>query len=131
MPELEFLRPELSQEDLSWSTHRDEGELAVDIFENDKALFVKTAIAGVKPEDLSLSLSQDLLTIRGQRTDEHSNEGHNYLTRECHWGAFSRSIILPSNVRTDKAEAIFRAGILLIKLPKSEKKQSIKFRVEE
>ena len=130
-PELEFLRPELSSTDLPWSTHRDEGELAVDIFENDQALFVKTAIAGVKPEDLSLALSQDLLTIRGQRTDEHQTEGHNYLTRECHWGVFSRSIILPSNVQTDKAEAVFRAGILLIKLPKAEKKQSIKFRVEE
>lgn len=131
MPELEFLRPELSSADLPWSTHRDEGELAVDIFENDQALFVKTAIAGVKPEDLSLSLSQDLLTIRGRRREEEQTAGHTYLTRECHWGAFSRSIILPSNVRTDKAEAVFRSGILLIKLPKSEKKQSIKFRVEE
>lgn len=129
---LEFLRPDNSMQDTSWLTRHDEGELAVDVYENEKAIFVKTAIAGVKPEDLELSLSHDMLTIRGKRhEDVNGEEDYRWLSRECHWGAFSRSIILPSDVRFDKAEAIFKNGILMIKLPKSSKTNSIKLRVED
>ena len=131
--DLEFLRPDANHTaDTSWLTRHDEGELAVDVYENDRAIFVKTAIAGVKPEDLSLSLAADTLTIKGKRHDEHApGAGHQYLTRECHWGAFSRTIILPCEVNIAKAEANFKSGLLLIKLPKVNKENNIKLRVEE
>ena len=131
---LEFLRPESSpiNAGLPWLAHHDEGELAVDVLETEKAIFVKTAIAGVKPEDLSLTLSHDMLTIRGTRHDEtNSNEECRYLSQECHWGAFSRSIILPAEVNVSKAEAIFKSGILAIKLPKQHRENEIRVRVEE
>jgi len=125
---LEFLRPE-SHSEIPWLTRSDEGELAVDVYETDKAIFVKTAIAGVKPENLSLSLTHDMLTIKGKRYDEET-EKRNYLCQECHWGAFSRTIILPAEINVTKAEAIFRGGILSIKLPKT-KGGNIKLKVEE
>lgn len=129
MPDLSFLRPESVSAPHLPLTRHEEGELAVDIFETDKAIFVKTAIAGVKPEDLSLSLTHDVLTIRGRRSDEHTGEHRTFLAQECHWGPFSRTVILPAEVKTDKAEAIFKNGILVIKLPK--KSNEIKLKVEE
>ena len=133
MPNLEFLRPDTAQAtEPALLTRHDEGELAVDVYENTKAIFVKTAIAGVKPEDLSLSLTADMLTIKGKRHDEHApGEGHQYLTRECHWGQFSRAIILPAEINVVKAEAIFKSGILVIKLPKVSQENNIKLKVEE
>ena len=108
MPELEFLRPDTAREDSPWQLSRDEGELAVDVYETDRAIVVKTAIAGVKPEDLKLSLSSDMLTIRGARHNERTEEdGGRYLSQECHWGSFSRTIILPTEVNSSKAEATF------------------------
>lgn len=131
---LEFLRPEVNAPlaGLPWLAPHDEGELAVDVYETEKAIFVKTAIAGVKPEDLSLTLSHDMLTIRGQRHDDlASREECRYLSQECHWGAFSRSVILPSEVHVSKAEAIFKSGILAIKLPKMQRENTLKVQVQD
>lgn len=131
--DLEFLRPEtISPHDLPWEISRDEGELAVDVYETDKAIFVKTAIAGVNPEDLKLSIAADMLTIRGVRHEENPEaEGRQYLCRECHFGPFSRTLILPSEVSVARAQATFKSGLLVIKLPKAKKREEIRVRVEE
>lgn len=133
MSDLSFLRPDtLSPEaELPWLATRSEGELAVDVYETDKAIFVKTAIAGVKPENFSLALTSDMLTIRGKRYDETAEEERKYLCQECHWGEFSRTIILPGEVNTAKAEATFKSGLLVIKLPRAKKETGIKVTVEE
>ncbi len=134
MPDLSFLHPDTASNEaaLPWLIKHDEGELAVDVYETDKAIFVKTAIAGVKPENLQLSLTADMLTIRGARHDEPREEdGRKYLSQECHWGAFSRTIILPAEVNASKAEASFKSGLLLIKLPKAKRDANIKVQVEE
>ncbi|MDO8505807.1 MAG: Hsp20/alpha crystallin family protein [bacterium] len=133
MSELEFLRPDIISPEagLPWLAARSEGELAVDVYETSKAIFIKTAIAGVKPEDLHLALTSDMLTIRGKRHDESGEEERKYLCQECHWGEFSRTIILPGEVNTVKAEATFKSGLLVIKLPRAKKETGIKVRVEE
>lgn len=131
--DLDFLRPDAAtREPEQWLTHHDEGELAVDVYETDKAIFVKTAIAGIKPEDLKLALTSDMLTIRGVRGDEDAEkEERQYLCRECHFGQFSRTVLLPCEVNALKAEATFKSGLLLIKLPKAKKGGEIKVKVEE
>jgi len=129
--DLEFLRPDLQAHTEPWPLTRDEGELAVDVFETESAIFIKTAIAGVKPEDLHLSLASDMLTIRGARHEEHDGDERRYLCQECHWGPFSRTIILPAEVSIPKAEATFKSGLLVIKLPKAHKENMIKVKVEE
>lgn len=96
-----------------------EGELAVDVFETKKDIVVRAAIAGIKSEDLTLSLEGDVLTIRGARHDADKTE-RKYLCQECYWGAFSRSVILPSSVKNDKVKAHLERGILTVMLPKAK-----------
>lgn len=100
------------------SSH-EEGELSVDVLETDDAIVVKSTIAGVKPEDLQIQLTSDMLTIRGKRLCDDVSKGARYYSRECYWGNFSRSVILPHHVHSDRAKATLRQGLLTIHLPKS------------
>lgn len=96
-----------------------EGQLAVDVFQTDKKIIVKSTIAGVRPENLKISLHNDLLTIKGNRSIKENVNEEDYLYRECYWGPFSRSIILPSEVDNKKVEADLENGVLTISLYKS------------
>ncbi len=102
-----------------------EGELAVDVHEEPDAVVVRAPIAGVRPGDLDLSLHNDMLTIRGTRTDEPGSPDARVLHQECHWGPFSRSIILPVSTRADEATASLKDGVLTIRLPKAVRHGSI------
>jgi len=95
----------------------DEGELSVDIFETDGALIVQSTIAGARIEDLELSLHNDMFTIRGSRRHEIPADGK-LIWGECYWGPFSRTVILPYEVKGDEATAVLRAGVLTVNLPK-------------
>ena len=95
-----------------------EGELAVDVYVTASAVVVRSAMAGVKPEDINISLHNDLLTIRGERLEEEMVEADHFIARECHWGSFSRSIILPVSVEARGAQAIMKSGVLKIILPR-------------
>ena len=96
-----------------------EGQLAIDVFQTDKKIIVKSTIAGVKLEDLNISLHNDLLTIKGQRSIKEEVKDEDYLFRECYWGSFSRSIILPSEVDNKRVEAELESGVLTITLYKA------------
>ncbi len=93
-----------------------EGELALDVYLSDRTVTVRTALAGVSPEDVSIALHNDLLTIRGQRREEELVEADHYVVQECHWGSFSRSVVLPVPVTSEGAEAVMKNGILKIML---------------
>lgn len=95
-----------------------EGQLAIDVYQTIDKIIIKAAIAGVKSEDLKISLHHDLLTIRGVRHLPESVADEDYLFRECYWGNFSRAIILPSEVEPKKIDAILDNGILTISLEK-------------
>jgi HSP20 family protein len=99
------------------SSQTDEGELALDVFETPKEIIIQSTIAGVKISDLELSLHNDMLTIRGHRRHEIPANARP-LYSECYWGHFSRSVILPSEVRTGESSAVLRSGVLTITLPK-------------
>lgn len=101
-----------------WMTHEPEGQLSVDVFETETSMIITAPIAGVKPEDLEVYVSQDLITIRGKREDCVEQKDRTYLYQECHWGRFSRSIILPVHVSNERAEAVLKNGVLTITLPK-------------
>lgn len=100
-----------------------EGQLAIDVFQTDKKIIIKSTIAGVKPEDLSISLHHDLLTIKGRRSIKEEVREEDYLFRECYWGSFSRSIILPSEVDNKRVEAELESGVLTITLYKTSPSQ--------
>ncbi|MDI6777618.1 MAG: Hsp20/alpha crystallin family protein [Patescibacteria group bacterium] len=107
------------QQDESWAGDS-EGQLTIDVYQTDNDIVIKSTIAGVKPEDLDVSINNDMVTIRGDRKNEEKVEGENYYYQECYWGTFSRSVILPVEVLADKAEAAMKNGILTIRLPKAD-----------
>lgn len=109
----------------SWMQDEVEGQLSVDVFQTDDAIVVKSTIAGVHPDDLELFLNRDMLTIRGKRSHEEKVEDKDFFLRECYWGKFSRTIILPSDVRADETRASLKDGVLTIVLPKAEHAREI------
>jgi HSP20 family protein len=106
-----------------------EGELAVDVYETGDDITVQATIAGVNPDDLNVSIENDVVTIAGERTNTEEQEGKNYFYQECYWGAFSRQVVLPSEVDGSRAEASMKNGIFTLKIPKVERKKLRKIKV--
>ena len=102
-----------------------EGELSIDVFHDRNNVYIQSTVAGVKPSDLEISVHHDMVTIRGERKNEHQAVSDDYFCRECFWGRFSRSVILPFNVQTDKIEAELTDGILTVTLPKLKRQRTI------
>ncbi len=97
------------------------GQLAVDVYQTPKDIVIKSTIAGVQPEDLDITINNDMVTIKGIRRKEEVVADEDYIYNECHWGGFSRSIILPVNIKEDRVKANLKNGILTIVLPKAGK----------
>lgn len=110
-----------------------EGTLAIDAFQTDKALIVQSPIAGVEKNDLDVYLEDDILIIRGERKREDVGEeikDKDFFTQECYWGPFSRSLRLPlDNLDTDNISASMKNGILTISIPKIERAKSKKIQI--
>jgi len=115
----------------SWleEAETEEGQLTIDVYQTDQDIVIKSTIAGVKPEDIDISINNDMVTIRGKRTKDEQINAEDYYYQELYWGMFSRSIILPVEVDPDKAKATIKNGILTVKLPKSEKTKIKKINV--
>lgn len=109
---------------IDWLTQH--GELAVDVYQTDQEIVIVSAVAGVRPEDLDIAINNDSLTIRGHRHQDKSESGRDYLFKECHWGDFSRTIVLPAEVVSEKIKAALRNGILTITVPKIIREKKIK-----
>jgi HSP20 family protein len=100
-----------------------EGQLVVDVYETNGYLVIQSAIAGINPNDLDISIENDVVIIKGKREKTVEKSSRNYFSQECHWGYFSREIILPVEADSSKAEAIMKNGILTIRMPKIEKEK--------
>ncbi len=107
-----------------------EGQLAIDMYQTPSEIIVKTMVAGVKQEDLDISITRDMVVIRGKREESNDTAGNDYFHKELYWGAFSRTIILPQEVDVDESEAINKNGLLVIKMPKIDKHRQAKLRVK-
>jgi len=112
-----------NQEDEAWFEEY-EGQLAVDAYQTNDSVVVKAPIAGVKPSDIEISITDEVLTVRGQRHQEVATDQADYFCQECYWGSFSRSYVLPVTVDGDKAQAALKDGILTITIPKQEKSKT-------
>ena len=108
-----------SSEWFNYEENETEGQLAIDVFQTNDKIIVKSTMAGVNPEDLKIALHHDLLSIKGQRSIKEEISEDNYLYRECYWGSFSRSIILPTEVDNKRVEAELENGVLTITLYKN------------
>jgi HSP20 family protein len=108
----------------------EEGQLTVDVYQTPTEIIVKTMVAGVRPEDLSINISRDMITIRGKREEAKNITEDNYFIKELYWGSFSRTVLLPQEVEIEDAEAIEKHGLLEIHLPKIDKEKQTNLRVK-
>lgn len=107
----------------------EEGQLAIDMYQTPTEIILKTMVAGVRPEDIDISVTRDMVTIRGKREDTVESTGDDYFHRELYWGAFSRTVILPQEVEVEDAEASNKNGLLTIRMPKLDKNRQTKLKV--
>jgi len=117
-----------SQED--WPSS-EEGQLAIDVYQNEEEIVVQSTIGGVKPNDLEITIENGMVHIKGHRQKTELVEKDNYFIQECHWGAFSRQLVLPSEVDSSRAEAILKDGVLTIKIPRIQKEKVTKLKIKE
>ena len=99
----------------------EDGHLTVDVFKSEDNMIVQSTIAGTAPEDIDVSITKEMVTIRGRRIQQEKVKTSDYYHQELYWGSFSRSIILPVDIDPDKAKASIKNGVLTIKMPIFEK----------
>ena len=107
-----------------------EGQLNIDMYQTKDNVIVKSTIAGVRPEDMDITVANDMLTIKGARRREESVSEDDYFYQECYWGNFSRSVIIPVDIDSEHIEADLKDGILTVVVPKAAKAKTKKIKVK-
>lgn len=123
------------QEDSEWpgqseAPEQQEGELPVDMYQTPDSIVIRALVAGVTPDDLDISITRDMVTIRGRREEVREAPDEDYYHRELFWGGFTRTLLLPEEVLIDEADAKEKHGLLEIILPKVDKDRSTKLKVK-
>ena len=98
--------------------------IPLDVVRNGDNIVVQGSLPGVKPEDIKVTIEDDVLTVSGTTEAEEESDDGTYLLRERRTGAFHRALRLPDSVDSDKAETTYTAGVLTITLPKIEEKKA-------
>jgi HSP20 family protein len=106
-----------------------DGELPVDMYQTDEHIVIRALVAGVSPSELEISITRDMVTVRGIREEYQEAQDDGYFHRELFWGSFSRTLLLPEEVAIDEAEAQEKHGMLEIKLPKLDKHRTTQLKV--
>jgi HSP20 family molecular chaperone IbpA len=121
------------QEEEQWDERENEpqqdGELPVDMYQTDEHIVIRALVAGVSPNELEISITRDMVTVRGVREEYQEAHDDGYFHRELFWGSFSRTLLLPEEVAIDEAEAQEKHGMLEIKLPKLDKHRTTQLKV--
>ena len=128
---LEKKLPTKGKGDEAWFDEESEdGELTIDVYQSPSEIVIKSMVAGVKPEDLDISITRDMVTIKGKRETERTVSDDDYFHRELYWGSFSRTIMLPAEIEVEEADAVEKHGLLIIRLPKIDKNRQTRLRVK-
>lgn len=106
-----------------------EGQLPVDVYQTPNEIVVRTFVAGVRPDEVNLSISRDMVVIEGSRAERETIVDNDYFNRELFWGTFSRTIMLPEEIDVDNASATAKDGLLTLILPKLDKAKQTKLKV--
>ncbi len=120
---------EYEEEEVSQGGSTQDGELPVDMYQTDDHIVIKALVAGVSPAELEISITRDMVTVRGVREEFQEAHDDGYFHRELFWGSFSRTLLLPEEVMIDEAEAQEKHGLLEIKLPKLDKHRTTQLKV--
>ena len=109
-----FATPEL------WRQREENFPVPLDVIEEEGEYIVKASMPGVNPDETEITLTDNVLTIKGESKGESETKESNYHVRERHFGSFVRHVTLPMSVKSDEVEAIFEHGVLTLHLPKTE-----------
>lgn len=115
---------------MTTATDDNDGQLTVDVYQTPNEIIIETMISAVKPDDLDISITREMVTIRGTRERGRTVEEDQYFFRELYWGSFSRTILLPQEIEPELADAKEKNGLLTIILPKVNKDKLHKLRVK-
>lgn len=107
-----------------------EGQLPVDVHQTTNDIVIRAFVAGVRPDELNISISRDMVEISGSRMEREQTAGPDYFTRELFWGSFSRTILLPQEIDVEASSASAKDGLLTIILPRLDKAKQTKLRVK-
>jgi HSP20 family protein len=107
-----------------------EGQLNIDMYQTKDNVIIKSTIAGVRPEDIDITVANDMVTIKGSRRKEENIPQDDYFYQECYWGNFSRSVIIPVDIDSEHIEADLKDGILTVIIPKAAKAKTKKVKVK-
>jgi len=107
-----------------------DAQLSVDVHQTPTEIIIETMVAGVRPDELEVSITREMVTISGKRMRSRTVSDENYFHRELYWGSFSRTILLPEEVEVEDAQAEEHHGLLTIKLPKVDKKRKTKLKIK-
>ena len=120
----------LDERENTWiEEENEEAQLTIDVYQTPSEIIVKSIVAGVKPDDLEINITRDMVTIKGKREENRETVDDDYFYKELYWGTFSRTVMLPQEVNPEEAEAIERHGLLIIRLPKLDKEKKTKLKV--
>lgn len=128
--EKKIMTAEDEEEKDKWLDEGEEGQLTVDMYQTPTEVIIEAMVAGVKPEDIDVSVNKDIITLRGKRQKSKEVSQENYYYRELYWGSFSRSIMLPQEVDADNVDATIKNGVLVIRLPKIDKGKTQKIKIK-
>lgn len=107
-----------------------EGQLNIDMYQTKDNVILKSTIAGVRPEDIDITVANDMVTVKGSRKKEENIAQDDYFYQECYWGSFSRSVIIPVDIDSEHIEADLKDGILTVIIPKAAKAKTKKVKVK-
>lgn len=107
-----------------------EGQLNIDMYQTKDNVIIKSTIAGVRPEDIDITVANDMVTIKGSRKKDEEIPQDDYFYQECYWGNFSRSVIIPVDIDSEEIEADLKDGILTVIIPKAAKAKTKKVKVK-
>lgn len=121
--------PRAAKEGEDWLSDY-EGQLNIDMYQTKDNVIIKSTIAGVRPEDIDITVANDMVTIKGARKKEEAVSQDDYFYQECYWGNFSRSVIIPVDIDSEGIEADLKDGILTVIIPKAAKAKTKKVKVK-
>ncbi|HMQ01565.1 MAG TPA: Hsp20/alpha crystallin family protein [Candidatus Doudnabacteria bacterium] len=119
----------ISKQEEDWMTDY-EGALNIDMYQTKDNVIIKSTIAGVRPDDIDITVANDMVTITGSRKREEKITEDDYFYQECYWGGFSRSVIVPVDIDSEQIEADLKDGILTVVIPKAAKAKTKKVKVK-
>lgn len=120
----------MSEENIAVGEEETEGQLAIDVYQDDDNIYILAPIAGTASGDVNVSITDEIVSIRGERKSGHKADEEQHFVQECYWGPFSRTFVLPVAVSSDQAKATLKDGLLQITIPKDSRSKTKSLKIE-